>query len=133
MTANGEEAVEGYLVIKVLEVAGHNKNDEPVWNSSFTRGYVKSKGFFGLLPVLGTHCVHRHPRIPLCLTQPPPTLQLKLGEDLELSRFAWNSSSRNAVGVADPVLRHQCCSSQKNTSIQPIADSSITWEEQLAL
>ncbi|KAK2076045.1 hypothetical protein QBZ16_001381 [Prototheca wickerhamii] len=40
MVANGE-AAEGYLVIKVLEVAGHDKNDEPVWEPSFKHGYVK--------------------------------------------------------------------------------------------
>ncbi|KAL6779845.1 hypothetical protein ACKKBG_A13965 [Auxenochlorella protothecoides x Auxenochlorella symbiontica] len=40
MATNGD-IVEGYLVVKVLEVAGHNKNDEPVWDPSFQAGYVK--------------------------------------------------------------------------------------------
>eukprot|EP00887_Chlorella_sp_A99_P002540 scaffold6.g2540.t1 len=32
---------EGYLVVKVLEAAGHNSSDQPVWDASFTEGFVK--------------------------------------------------------------------------------------------
>lgn len=48
MATNGD-IVEGYLVVKVLEVAGHNKNDEPVWDPSFQAGYVKGESISSCL------------------------------------------------------------------------------------
>lgn len=62
MVANGE-AAEGYLVIKVLEVAGHDKNDEPVWEPSFKHGYVKGARLGGRalgrmsMPMVAVSCV----------------------------------------------------------------------------
>lgn len=35
------QAPKGYLVVKVLEAAGHNSNDVPVWDASFDEGYVR--------------------------------------------------------------------------------------------
>ena len=36
-------AAQGYLVVKVLEAAGHNSEDERVWDANFTEGFVKGE------------------------------------------------------------------------------------------
>jgi hypothetical protein len=41
------ETVRGYLVVKVLEAAGHNGEDRKVWDDSLKEAFVKSK--FGSL------------------------------------------------------------------------------------
>jgi hypothetical protein len=33
----------GYLVINVLESAGHDSEDQPVWESEFKQGYARGR------------------------------------------------------------------------------------------
>jgi hypothetical protein len=35
--------VQGYLVVKVLEAAGHNSDDQIVWTSELKEGFCKSE------------------------------------------------------------------------------------------
>lgn len=35
--------LKGYLVVKVLEVTGKSKEDEPVWDSSLKDAFIKSE------------------------------------------------------------------------------------------
>jgi len=37
------ETVRGYLVVKVLEAAGHNGEDRKVWDDTLKEAFVKSK------------------------------------------------------------------------------------------
>ena len=37
------EVVKGYLVVKVLEAAGHNGEDVKVWDDSLKEAFVKSE------------------------------------------------------------------------------------------
>jgi hypothetical protein len=37
------EQVRGYLVVKVLEAAGHNGEDRKVWDDTLKEAFVKSK------------------------------------------------------------------------------------------
>lgn len=49
MAVDGETP-KGWLVVKVLEVAGHNKEDEVVWDPSFDRGFVRGERCPASLP-----------------------------------------------------------------------------------
>lgn len=42
------EQLRGYLVIKVLEAAGQNAEDERVWDSDLKECFVKSKRMMGI-------------------------------------------------------------------------------------
>ena len=38
------DKVRGYLVVNVAEASGKNKDDEVVWDPSFTEGFCKGQG-----------------------------------------------------------------------------------------
>lgn len=128
------EQLQGYLVVKVLEAAGHNGDDARVWDDNFKDAFVKSRCW--ALAFLLSSNLHGA----LTLPAPPCDVQLRSGVALAPSRYPLCSMpSPQLVTSAAPSKPRHCLipscvlSMQKQTAPARVVDNLCTWEEQLAL